>query len=73
MLRRLHVQFLSPTPILMAELMSKLEHHRLVASVDLFYPVFTVNTECQDSESTGCELADDRSGVVLEGSAESDR
>ena len=65
-LRHMHLHFLTPLPKLMAELMALLEDHRILAPVDLFFPVYPLNASCRDEEGDRCHTAEDRSGVTIQ-------
>lgn len=73
MLHRMPVHFLTPNAKTMADLMAILEEQWIVARIDTFYPVFNVESGCNSAYQDDCHLAEERSGVVLEGSSSADR
>lgn len=72
-LRRMHLQFLTPVPKLMAELMSLLEEYHILAPVDLFFPVYPISTACRDERESDCQAVEDRSGIISQDSLQGSR
>lgn len=73
-LSHMHLRFLTPVPKLMAELMALLEDYRILAPVDLFFPVYLLSTVCNTGrEGSQCGLAEDRAGVTIQESVSGSR
>ena len=72
-LRHMHLQFLTPLPKLMAELMGLLEEYHILAPVDLFFPVYSISTACSDEQENDCQAVEDRSGIISQDSLQGSR
>lgn len=72
-LRELPLHFLAPIPKIMADLMTILEEQKILAPVQLFYPVFNVIGDGNAEIRYSCKHKQDRLGVIIEGSTQADR
>ena len=66
LLNQSHAHVLALAPHTVAATEAVLGKHGLNVSVDLFVPVFAIDTSCLEGEP-GCMDADTRSGFVLQG------